>query len=149
QSRVALDQLAGSPECREFIAAFVAAHLLVGDRASDGTPVIGLAHEALLREWPPAVRWIEQNREQLRLRSGITAAAALWRNSGYRQDRLLVGPLLKDAARLSISDPEILATEERRFVELSLAENRRRHRRLASLGAAIAAMVALAIVLPL
>jgi len=35
-------------------------HQVVGDLGADSTPVIGLAHEALLREWPPALRWIEQ-----------------------------------------------------------------------------------------
>jgi hypothetical protein len=50
-------------------------------------PGVGLAHEALLREWPPAVQWIEQSREMLRLRAGIAAAAALWRNSEYDASR--------------------------------------------------------------
>ena len=74
---------------------------------------IGLAHEALLREWPPAVRWIEQNRGLLRLRAGITAAAMLWRNSNSQEGRLLTGALLKDAARLLKEMPEMLAPEER------------------------------------
>jgi hypothetical protein len=148
QNRVALDQWSGAPECRDLIAAFVAAHLLVGDRASDGTAVVGLAHEALLREWPPAVRWIEENRELLRLRSGIAAAAALWRNSEMRQDRLIVGPLLKDAAKLSSTHPEMLAADERRFVDLSVGEERTQRRSRIRRGAAIASAVVLAILLP-
>ena len=81
QNRISRDQFSGSPDCLALISAFVDAHLLVSDQAPDGTAVIGLAHEALLREWPPAVRWIEQNRGLLRLRAGITAAAMLWRNN--------------------------------------------------------------------
>jgi len=77
QNRVALTQFAKSPESMALISAFVGAHLFVGDQGADGTPVIGLAHEALLREWPPALRWIEQSREMLRLRAGIAGAAAL------------------------------------------------------------------------
>ena len=110
--------------------------------------MIGLAHEALLREWPPAVRWIEQNRGLLRLRAGITAAAMLWRNSDSQDGRLLTGALLKDATRLLKETPEMLAPEERAFVELSIADDRRRRRRLFKQGAAAAAVVALAILIP-
>ena len=149
QNRAPLAQFTGSPECQALIEAFVSAHLFVGDHGADGTPVIGLAHEALLREWPPAVQWIEQNRQMLRLRAGITTAAALWRNSGDSgEGRLMVGALLKDAAKLLAASPEALAPEERRYVQLSLAEERRRRGRLIVRGAVAAALVALAIAVP-
>jgi eukaryotic-like serine/threonine-protein kinase len=53
ESRVPSSRFDGTP-CQALIGAFTQAHLLVADPALDGTPVIGLAHEALLREWPPA-----------------------------------------------------------------------------------------------
>ena len=149
QNRVSLSQFSSSPECRALVSAFVAAHLFIGDRASDGTAVIGLAHEALLREWPPAVEWCEQNRELLRLRSGVVASAAIWRNSGRRDDRLITGPLLKDATKLLSTNPEILALEERRYVELSVDQERRQRKRLVVHGSMFAALTALAILLPL
>ena len=148
QNRVSRDQFAGSPNCLALIAAFVDAHLLVSDQAPDGTAVVGLAHEALLREWPPAVRWIEQNRDLLALRAGITAAAMLWRNSDSQEGRLLTGALLKDATRLLKETPEMLAPEERDFVELSIADDRRKRRRMFKQGAAAAAVVAIAILVP-
>lgn len=148
QNRISREQFANSPECLGLIATFVDAHLLVSDQAPDGTAVIGLAHEALLREWPPAVQWIEQNRDLLRSRAGITAAAMLWRNSDSQEGRLLTGALLKDATRLVKETPEMLAPEERSFVELSIADDRRKRRRLFKQGAAAAAVVALAIMVP-
>ena len=148
QNRISRDQFSSAPDCLALIAAFVDAHLLVSDQAPDGTAVVGLAHEALLREWPPAVHWIEQNRGLLRLRSGITAAAMLWRNDNSQEGRLLTGALLKDAARLLKEMPEMLAPEERGFVELSIAADRRKRRRLFKQGAAAAAAVALAILVP-
>jgi hypothetical protein len=149
QNRAPLAQFSGSPECKALIDAFVSAHLFVGDRSADGTPVIGLAHEALLREWPPAVQWIEQNRETLRLRAGITTAAALWRNaSDSGEGRLMVGALLKDAAKLLAANPEALAPEERRYVQSSIAEDRRQRRRLLLRGAIAASAVAVAILIP-
>src|SRR5262249_3846013 len=111
QNRTSLAPFSNSPNCEALIHAFVSAHVFVGDHGSDGTPVIGLAHEALLREWPPAVAWIEQNREMLRLHAGITAAAALWRNSGHHDSRLMAGALLKDAARLMDTNAQTLTHE--------------------------------------
>lgn len=143
QNRVPLEQLSGSSETRELVSAFVAAHLFVGDRAADGTPVIGLAHEALLREWPPAVAWVNEHRELLGLRSGVTAAGVLWRNSGRLESRLVRGPLLKDAVRLA--DADLLPPQELKFVELSIAADRRRRWRWSLIGTAAAAMIALAI----
>ena len=145
QNRVSMSQFADLPDCRRLIQAFVDAHLLVSDSAADGTPVVALAHEALLREWPPAVSWIEQNRELLRLRSGISAAAALWRNSGKRDSRLLTGELLEDSAKVLGANAAMLAPEEREFVGLSLKEARRHRNRLIRRGALAAALVALAI----
>lgn len=145
QNRVSMSQFADLPDCRRLIQAFVDAHLLVSDSAADGTPVIGLAHEALLREWPPAVEWIEQNRELLRLRAGISAAAALWRNGGHRESRLLTGELLDDVAKVLGANAAMLAPEERHFVELSLSEARRHRNRLIRRGVLAAAVIALAI----
>lgn len=147
QNRASLAQFSNSLECKALIDAFVSARLFVADQGSDGTPVIGLAHEALLREWPPAVRWIEQNRETLRLRAGIAAAAALWRNSHYRESRLMVGALLKDAARLRETNPEMLTAEEHHFIERSMAMCRRLLRRLVGRNVAAGLTVVLAILL--
>lgn len=145
QNRVPLSQFDQLPECRQLIDSFVHAHLFVGDQAADGSPVVALAHEALLREWPPAVQWIEANRESLRLRSGVSAAAALWRTSEYRDSRLLTGELLADAAKLVRNNATMLGPEERRFVEVSIAEDRRRrmktYRRAALAVAAVLVMV--------
>jgi hypothetical protein len=145
QNRVSLAQFSNSPECKALIDAFVSAHLFVGDLGADGTPVIGLAHEALLREWPPALRWIEQSREMLRLRAGIAAAAALWRNAGYGESHLMRGALLKDATRLMSTSVDMLSPEERRFID----ESRRAQRKLIRRAAAAAALIVLAILLPI
>lgn len=148
QNRVPARQFDRRPGCRQLVDAFVAAHLLVADQASDGEPVIALAHEALLREWPPAVRWIESNRELLRLRAGISAAAALWRNSGRREGRLLTGELLADASRLLKANGSALAPEERAYVQLSAREARRLRTARIRRGALAAAAVLLAVSVP-
>jgi len=148
ESRVPRAQFGDGTPCQTLLTAFIAAHLLVADRAPDGTPVVGLAHEALLREWPPAVEWVERNRERLRLRAGIAAAAALWRDSGQHDDRLLSGTFLKDASGLVAAAPTMLGPNERRFVAASLERARRLRRRHIGRGCAAALAVAVAVLLP-
>jgi hypothetical protein len=94
------------------------------------------------------VRWIDQNRDLLRLRAGITAAAMLWRNSDSQDGRLLTGALLRDATRLLKDTPEMLAPEERAFIEQSIADYRHKRRRMIYQGTAAAAAVVLAILIP-
>ncbi|TDR93009.1 ATP-binding protein [Enterovirga rhinocerotis] len=148
QNRVPLSQFDSLPECRRLIDAFVAAHLFVGDQAPDGSPVVALAHEALLREWPPAVLWIEANRESLRLRSGIAAAAALWRTSDRRESRLLSGELLKDATRLLRTNATMLGPDERAFVQASAELDRKRRMKTVRRAALAAAAVLVMVLIP-
>src|SRR5215510_16375490 len=84
----------------------------------------------------------------LRLRAGIAAAAALWRNAEYGESHLMTGALLKDATRLMATSADLLAPEEQRFIEASLAEARRLWRQKVRRGAAAAALIAFAILLP-
>ena len=147
ESRVPSSRFDGSP-CQLLIGAFTRAHLLVADRALDGTPVIGLAHEALLREWPPAVQWIELNKERLRLRAGIAAAAALWRDSRQRDDRLLSGTVLRDAASLATEAGHMLGFSEHEFIRLSRERARKMRRQRIVRGTAAALAIAIAVLLP-
>ena len=148
QNRVPLSQFDNSPNSRKLIDAFVDAHLFVGDKATNSAPVIGLAHESLLREWPPAATWIKENGDLLGMRSGIIAAAAFWRTSSFGERRLLTGPLLKDAAKLLQTNPNVLPPEETRFVRLSVAADRRRRKRWTAAGTAMGFLVAIAIAVP-
>jgi hypothetical protein len=145
QNRVPLSQFDYSVDARKFIDAFVAAHLFVADQAPNGTPVVGLAHEALLREWPPAARWIELNRDMLGLRASVVAAAAFWRAGEFEKHRLLSGPLLRDAVKILQTNPTVLAPEVTRFIRLSIAERSRQSKRRALAGAAAGLVIALAI----
>src|SRR5262249_35250246 len=52
QTRTRKSALDGIPGAAELLDAFVGARLFVVDRGADGEPVVGVAHEALLREWP-------------------------------------------------------------------------------------------------
>jgi formylglycine-generating enzyme required for sulfatase activity len=60
----------------------VAQRLLTSDRRLvDGRDVetLEVAHEAILRQWPPLAQWIAEESESLRTLDGVRAAAREWR----------------------------------------------------------------------
>ncbi|MBK9166490.1 MAG: SUMF1/EgtB/PvdO family nonheme iron enzyme [Bryobacterales bacterium] len=69
----------GDPEAQRFIDALVAARLLVTGQSD--TPIVEVAHEALLREWPTLAAWIDSQRDVLRLRDRVIEEARVWDGS--------------------------------------------------------------------
>jgi hypothetical protein len=59
--------------------------------------LVEVTHEALIRNWPTLVRWIEEKRGRSRKRLAFTAAAEYWHE--HRRDRggLISGSLLAEA----------------------------------------------------
>ena len=70
---------------------------------------IEVAHEALVRNWPLLVEWLEQERRTHRHRLRLTASAEDWCARGRDRSLLLRGSLLEEA--LSYSDLNSLETE--------------------------------------
>src|SRR5262249_17584958 len=98
---------------------FVAARLLVadGDRA-----LIHLAHEALISSWPRARDLIAANRDFLRARARIEAAASQWEAERRHADFLLPpGRPPAEAAEMLAERREALADELVAFIEASAA----------------------------
>jgi hypothetical protein len=140
--KAAFEATAGA---KEFIDAFVDARLFVVDRGTDGEPVVGVAHEALLREWSRVGAWIEDNSSFLNARARIAAAQALWaaadRGAMYLLPR---GRLLQEGESLLAAHRELLSDEEAAFIDMSRARaaRQRRARRLSWVAAAALATVA-------
>lgn len=88
---------------------------------------VEVAHEALVRNWPTLVEWLEDERVSLRQRQRLTAAADQWQRLGRPESALLRGSILAEAA---VYDD--LSTLEASFVGASRAaeeEARARERR--------------------
>ena len=68
--------------------AFVDARLLTSSVDSDGETVVGVAHEALLRQWNPLRDAIEASRSSLRMRSEVERLTLDW-IAGQRDDSYL------------------------------------------------------------
>lgn len=77
---------------------------------------VEVAHEALVRNWPTLVGWLEDERVTLRKRLRLTAAAEQWLELGNDPGALLAGSLLEEA--LEYDDLNDLETE---FVRASQA----------------------------
>ena len=123
-----LDSLA-SAEARAIVDSFVAARLFVADRGDDGRAVVSIAHEALLQSWPRLRDWLEENRELLRVRGRVAAAAGLWAEKGRPGDLLLAeGKPLEEALPLLRTPGIDLSEAERALIEASEARARGRRR---------------------
>jgi hypothetical protein len=98
--------------------------LTEGDRPVDVQ--VEVAHEALVRNWPRLVGWLEEERESLRRRQRLTAEARQWERLGRDPKALLRGALLQEALRY-----EDLGDLEAAFVQASQeAEEQERQREL-------------------
>ncbi|MBP5975382.1 hypothetical protein HW132_22265 [Brasilonema sp. CT11] len=68
---------------------------------------VEVAHEALIRNWPRLVNWLEDERVNIRQRLRLTIAAEEWKARGGDRSTLLRGALLKDAQKYEdLSDLE-------------------------------------------
>ena len=65
---------------------------------------VEIAHEALIRNWPRLVEWLEEERVSMRQRLRLRAAAELWEAHGRDPGGLLGGTLLEEAERYSDLD---------------------------------------------
>lgn len=133
--RVRRSALADEP-ADALVEAFVRARLFVGE-LSDGQPEFGVAHEALLRQWPRAREWIQDNRRLLQARARLRRAALRWVDDGRRSDHLLnPGQPLTEAAEVAQHLADDLGAHERELLAASQRQYRqRRARRIVAIAA--------------
>jgi uncharacterized protein YjbI with pentapeptide repeats/energy-coupling factor transporter ATP-binding protein EcfA2 len=115
--------------------------------ASGRVAVVDVAHEALIRQWPLLRQLVDENRDVLRQKRKIEAAAEEWREKGKSKGYLLQGKQLTDATafqkqqagKLTISN---LAQD---FIQKSLRH--RRNNRLKFVGLNLIVPVGLSVFL--
>ncbi|MDZ5650297.1 winged helix-turn-helix domain-containing protein [Nitrospirillum sp. BR 11828] len=131
-------------EERTLVDTFVRQRLFVA-QVYDGEPVFGVAHEAMLRQWPRAAAWIADHRRFLQARSRMEEAARRWLAEGRRNDLLLPrGRQLEEARELAGFTPIPLDTEVRAYIDASVRRERQADRRRLGLMAGFAAIAVLA-----
>lgn len=88
---------------------------------ASGTEIIQveIAHEALIRNWPRLVEWLEDEHVKFRRRLRITEAARQWAVLGYNSGALYSALLLAEARRVIEESNTPLTAQERDFLEAS------------------------------
>ncbi|MCO1659186.1 nSTAND1 domain-containing NTPase [Pseudonocardia humida] len=101
-----------------------------GELASAGEPAVEVAHEALLRQWPPLRRAIEADRAGLRLRADLERLAADWQHSRRDESYLLHGSRLAALDEWANQRPNSVGPIEREYLQASRSRAAREHARL-------------------
>ena len=101
--------------------AFVEARLLTSGVDGDGAAVVGVAHEALLRQWRPLREAIEASRASLRMRSELERLAADWDLGGRDDSYLLRGGRLSAFDEWAADHGGDVVPLERQFIEAAKA----------------------------
>jgi DNA-binding winged helix-turn-helix (wHTH) protein/tetratricopeptide (TPR) repeat protein len=127
---------------RALVDAFVAGRLFVS-ALNDGQPHVGVVHEALLRQWPRAVEWVEENKRLLMAKARLARAAKRWSEEGRGTDHLLnVGRPFLESEEAAQRFKEETTSVELEFLHAS-SQNQRLKNRIRNAG--IAALVAFSI----
>ena len=87
-----------------------------------------VAHEALIREWPTLRRWLQEDRDGLRLHRQLGDAARMWDDGGREPSDLYRGGRLDAATEWARTHRPKLNALERGFVEASVQEADRERR---------------------
>ena len=134
------------------VEAMSAARLVVvtSDEAT-GEPAVEVTHEALIRAWPELRRWIDADREALRLHRRLTEAAREWSAGGREEGLLYRGARLavwreRDTGELNDLERAFLAAGEERADRDRAARRRRVRLAIGGLAVATAAIAAIAVV---
>lgn len=80
---------------------------------------VQIAHEALLRTWPRLKGWIEECRDDLRMRQRIARAAAEWEAADRDADLLYRGTPLLTAQEWLARNPDLVGDLESNFLNAS------------------------------
>jgi WD40 repeat protein/DNA-binding SARP family transcriptional activator len=143
--RVPLDELSG--DAGPALAVLTDSRLVTVDEGA-----VEVAHEALLREWPRLRGWLDEDAEGRRLHQHLIYAARDWEAAGRDPGELYRGARLAATVDWAAGHEPELNARERDFVAASRAaaeeeadRQARANRRLRTLVAGIAAVLAVAI----
>ena len=89
---------------------------------------IELAHEALVRAWPPLARWLDETYEQRVLLGELEQAARLWDRRGRSNDETWSGSALAEAIRRLTAWSATVPPLSQTFLEASDRRDRRLRR---------------------
>ena len=86
------------------------------------TPMVEVAHEAILREWQRLRNWLDESRHDIRQQRLLAAAAADWQNASKDSSYLLHGARLEQFESWATETLLALTPEEREYLQVSVAQ---------------------------
>ncbi len=104
-----------------------------------------VAHEALIREWGTLRKWLDEDRESLRLHRHLTESAGEWQRRGKEASELYRGARLKQLQDWMKEHSDALSPLEREFVRAS--QNVKKREQMQWAGAASIGVVLLILVI--
>ncbi len=125
---VPMTSFEADPHERQFIEAMVNQRLCTSSSHSDGSQVVSVTHEAVLRVWPRIVEWISQNRNWLRMRGRIEQSLTRWKQEPDNSLLLAKGVPLREGSQLLAEAAHLLDDEIRGYIEQSQAYHTRQER---------------------
>ncbi|MFI9559080.1 nSTAND1 domain-containing NTPase [Nonomuraea endophytica] len=140
--RVALvDDL--DPQERKAAEALAAARLVVLRGQGHGQSTVELVHDALIEHWPVLADHLALHRDFLVRRDELRRQRTLWRRTGRHNGQLLRGVVLKETVAWLRACEDLVSADERTFIDLSQARQRRTRRGWLLGTAAVTVIVAL------
>ncbi|MCC6509326.1 MAG: AAA family ATPase, partial [Pirellulaceae bacterium] len=118
---VPLERFKQEPAERQLVEAMVRERLFTTSSDPDGTQVVSVTHEAVLRVWPRVTEWTDQNRAWLRIRSRVEQSLTRWKHEPDNSLLLAQGVPLSEASQLLDDAPHLLDTETKSYIERSQA----------------------------
>jgi uncharacterized protein YjbI with pentapeptide repeats/energy-coupling factor transporter ATP-binding protein EcfA2 len=102
--------------------------IVTGDRlvGTERVAVVDVAHEALIRHWSLLRKWLDENRDKLRQKRKIEAAAEEWETHRKSKDYLLQGKALTKARAFQKEQANNLTLSNLtdKFIKISLRQRR-------------------------
>jgi formylglycine-generating enzyme required for sulfatase activity len=131
--RVKMEELAQTKEKQEAVAkvlkTLIDARLVTAEQDS-----AEVAHEALIREWGTLRKWLDEDRESLRLHRHLTESAQEWQRRGREGSELYRGARLRQLQEWIKEHSDSVSTLEAEFVKASQNVKRQERFRLVALG---------------
>lgn len=124
-----------SASIHDVLERFVTARLLISGGDTNGR-TIEVAHEALFRDWPRLVAWLEDNKAFLVWQQRLNTTIKEWNKNRQSPDLLLRGLPLREAAAWLKQQPDAFTPDERVFVTVS-QHRKAKERVITALGAGL------------
>ncbi len=107
-----------------------------------------VAHEALIREWGTLRRWLDEDRESLRLHRHLTESAQEWERRGKEASELYRGTRLKGIQAWMKGHSDQLSPLEEEFLKASQNVKKRERMQWGAIACAGVALLLLVIFMP-